>query len=201
MHGYSDRVHHAFTYAAKHYAPQAPSHAPLPFLALPSNVALILARHGADETTLVASILHHLIEIARPSQRSEVEHRIGERFGPVILGIASDAATPRVDESGEPHLWRNRKREMLRQLITMEPRALDIRCADEIHECGSSIATVQRLGPEYLEVHGLDAPREVVAWYDDLSEALDRRIDWPTDPMRDELRRLATRLAALVRGS
>lgn len=201
MNGYSDRVHHAFTYAAKHYAPRAPAHAPLPFLALPSNVALILARHGADETTLVASILHHLIEVARPSERAEVEHRIGERFGSVILGIACDAATPRLAESGEPHGWRNRKREMLRQLITMEPRALDIRCADEIHECGSSIATVQRLGPEYLEVHGFDAPREVVAWYDDLSEALDRRIDWPSDPMRDELRRLAVRLAALVHGS
>jgi len=198
MNGYSDRVHHAFTYVAKHYAPQAPPHAPLPFLALPSNVALILARHGADETTLVASILHHLIEIARPSARAQVEVRIGERFGPVILGIASDAATARVNDAGEPHPWRARKREMLRQLIAMEPRALDIRCADEIHECGTSIATVQRLGPEYLEVHGLDAPREVAGWYDDLSATLDRRVDWPSDPMRDELRRLAVRLSALV---
>src|SRR5690606_12964340 len=134
--------------------------------------------------TLVASILHHLIEIARPSARAQVEVRIGERFGPVILGIASDAATARVNDAGEPHPWRARKRQMLRQLIAMEPRALDIRCADEIHECGTSIATVQRLGPEYLEVHGLDAPREVAGWYDDLSATLDRRVDWPSDPMR-----------------
>jgi hypothetical protein len=28
MHGYSDRINHAFTYAAKHYAPRAPAHAP-----------------------------------------------------------------------------------------------------------------------------------------------------------------------------
>jgi hypothetical protein len=58
---------------------------------------------------------------------------------------------------------------------------------------------VQRLGPEYLEVNGLAASREVVAWYDDLASALGRRLDWPSHPMREELRSLATRLAALVR--
>ena len=199
MHGYSDRINHAFTYAAKHYAPRAPAHAPLPFLAHPSNVAVILVRHGADETTVVASIVHHLIEIASEAERSEVQARICERFGPVVLGVASDASTPRLDPHGESLPWRSRKREVLRQLGTMEPRALDIRCADEIHECGSAIATVQRLGPEYLEVNGMANSREVVAWYDDLASALGRRLDWPSHAMREELRTMAARLAALVR--
>ena len=199
MHGYSDRINHAFTYAAKHYAPRAPAHAPLPFLAHPSNVAVILVRHGADETTVVASIVHHLIEIASETERHEVEQRICERFGPVVLGVACDASTPRFDSHGAAIPWRSRKREVMRQLGTMEPRALDIRCADEIHECGSAVTTVQRLGHEYLEVHGLATSREVVAWYDDLANALGRRLDWPSHPMREELRSLSGRLAALVR--
>lgn len=199
MHGYSDRINHAFSYAAKHYAPRAPAHAPLPFLVHPSNVAIILVRHGADETTVVASIVHHLIEVASAAERADVEHRICERFGSVVLGVARDASTPRLDGHGESLTWRNRKREVMRQLGTMEPRALDIRCADEIHECGSAIATVQRLGPEYLEVNGLAASREVVAWYDDFASALGRRLDWPSHPMREELRTLSGRLAALVR--
>src|SRR5690606_19830220 len=93
MQGYSDRVNHAFTYLAKHYLPRIQRSASLPSLALPANVAIILVRHGAEETTVVASILHHLLEIAAPSERAEVAHRIGERFGPVVLGVASDAAS------------------------------------------------------------------------------------------------------------
>lgn len=198
MHGYSDRIHHALTYLAKHYHPRAPAHAPLPFVAHPSNVALILARHGADETTIVASILHHLLEIAPPAERPGVEGSLRDKFGPVVIGVACDAAAPRVDQFGEPLEWRHRKREVLRQLATIEPRALDIRCANEIHECGSAISVAGRLGTEYLEPHGLGTGRETMAWYDDLTQALVRRVDWPShgllrelDDLSRELRRLA----------
>src|SRR5690606_15880323 len=68
MHGYSDRIHHALSYLAKHYHPHAPADQPLPFVAQPYNLIVILARHGADEITLVAGILHHLIEIAPPPE-------------------------------------------------------------------------------------------------------------------------------------
>ncbi len=176
MRGYSDRINHAFTFAAKHYAPRAPRHAPYAFLAHPANVAVVLLRHGADEVTTVASILHH------------------------VLGICRDAAAPRVDDNGEALPWRMRKREVMRMLATMEPRALDIRCAAEVHECGSAIALVQRLGDEYLEPHGHGHGRELIAWYDDLAAALGRRIDWPAHTLREELRHL-TRELALLTGS
>ncbi len=201
MHGYNDRINHAFTFAAKHYAPRTPSHTRLPMLATPANVALILVRHGADETTVVAAVLHHVLEATPPERRGEMEHRIGLRFGPVVLGVATDASAPRTDPQGALLPWRVRKREVMRQLATMEPRALDIRCADEIHECGSAIALIERLGVEYLEVHGLAGHREVCAWYDDLAAALGRRLDWPSHPMREELRTLAAELATRGRRS
>jgi hypothetical protein len=119
----------------------------------------------------------------------------------VVLGVATDASAPRTDPQGAMLPWRVRKREVMRQLATMEPRALDIRCADEIHECGSAIALIERLGVEYLEVHGLAGHREVCAWYDDLAAALGRRLDWPSHPMREELRTLAAELATLGRRS
>lgn len=197
MHGYSDRINHALTFAAKHFVPRTPSHTRLPMLATPANVALILVRHGADETTVVAAVLHHVLESTAPGQRAEMEHRIGLRFGPVALGVACDATATRLDPMGAPLPWRVRKREVMRLLATMEPRALDIRCADEIHECGTAIALVERLGVEYLEVHGLAGHREVVAWYDDLVAALGRRLDWPSHPMREELRALAAELGML----
>jgi (p)ppGpp synthase/HD superfamily hydrolase len=199
MHGYSDRINHALTYLAKHYAPRAPVHAPHPFLAHPSNVAVILARHGADEITMVAAIIHHLIEIAPPDESEAVVHQLRSKFGSVVTAVAVDAAVCRVDRYGEPATWRHRKREILTRLGTIEPRALDIRCADEIHECGTAIATIQRLGAEYLEPDGRDSAREILAWYDDLVTAVGRRLDWPARTIGDELKTLAQRLAGLVR--
>ena len=201
MHGYSDRINHALTYLAKHYAPRAPVHAPHPFLAHPSNVALILARHGADEITMVAAIIHHLIEIAPPTEGEEVTARLRQKFGAVVTAVAADAAVCRVDHYGEVAPWRHRKREILTRLGTIEPRALDIRCADEIHECGTAIATIQRLGIEYLEPDGRDSAREILAWYDDLVTAVGRRLDWPARSIGDELKTLAERLATLVRAA
>ena len=198
MRGYSDRINHAFTFAAKHYAPRAPRYAPHPYLAQPANVAVILLRHGADETTVVASVLHHLLEICADGERTEMEQKVCDKFGPVVLGVACDAAAPRVDATGEALDWRLRKREVMRLLATMEPRALDIRCADEIHECGAAISVVDVSCKKNLEPQGHANARKVIAWFDDLAAALGRRIDWPGHTLRDELRALTRELASLT---
>jgi hypothetical protein len=190
MYGYSDRINHALTFAAKHLAPRGGGVTVLPSVATPANVAVILARHGADETTIVAGILHHLLE-APTGTSDDLPIKIGAKFGPVVLGVARDAAAPAAD-------WRHRKRAILTSIVTMEPRALDIRCAAEIHECGSAIALIERLGPEYLEIHGLGTPHETAAWYGDAASALGRRIDWPARALRSELAALASRLSTLI---
>ncbi len=198
MHGYSDRIHHALSYLAKHYHPHAPADQPLPFVAQPYNLIVILARHGADEITLVAGILHHLIEIAPPPERDRVEATLCDKFGPVVLSVASDAAAGRVDATGAPRSPRHRRRDILRQLMVIDPRALDIRCASAIHDCGSALSVVERLGPEYLEPQGHGARHETLDWYDDLLHAFGRRIDWPSTAMRLELGQLTDQLRHLV---
>lgn len=201
MLGYSDRINHAFAFAAKHYAPRAPAHAPMPFLAHPSNVAVILARHGADETTIVAGILHHVLEAVPDGDRDPLVQKIGEKFGAVVRGVACDALCPAVDGRGDPVAWRVRKRAVLAGVLLMDPRALDIRVADEIHELGTATALVERLGSEYLGSHGLGSAPELGAWLGDLASALDRRLDWPGRSLREELAMLATRFrTAMGRG-
>lgn len=197
--GYSDRINHAFAFAAKHHGPRAPAHAPLPFLAHPANVAVILARYGADETTLVAAIIHLVLESTPGHDLATVERKVSEKFGAVVLGVAREAAATSVDEHGEPIPWRRRKRALLNQVLVIHPRAIDIRCAAEIHECGSAIALATRLGPEYLEPQGFAPFRDVLAWHADLRSALTRRPDWTTIGMRRELESLSARLASLAR--
>lgn len=199
MLGYSDRIAHALTYLAKHYHPLAPAGESLPFLAEPSNVAIILSRHGADEITIVAGLLHHLLEASPAERREAVRSAMSVRFGAVAAGVASDAALPLLSEQGTPIPWRNRRRDLLGQVAICDPRALDIRCAAELHACGGAISLVRRLGPEYLELYGQGGGREAVDWYEDLHLALGRREDWPSVSLHHELGRLTSQLRLLAR--
>ena len=68
--GYSDRIAHALAFTAK-YAPTSRGPGTGPGKTThPANVALILARHGCDETTIVAGILAVLLNGMEPARRT-----------------------------------------------------------------------------------------------------------------------------------
>src|SRR3954465_13518672 len=150
MNGYSDRINHAFAFAAKYHGAVAPAGAGMDYLAHPANVAIILARYDCRQITIVAGILHHVLEEALPDQRPNLERKITDKFGPVVLAVAKDALEPKFDRRGSERAWQARKQEYLTQLAIAEPRALDICVADEIHACGSTMTPLPRLGVEYL---------------------------------------------------
>ena len=198
MNGYSDDINHAFAFATKYRAPYAPVEGAMTFLAHPANVAVILARHGADEVTLVAGILHHVLEVTPQRHHADVRAKIEDKFGVAVLLLAREAFEGYEDERGIPLSWLQRKRTLLHQLLVMSPRAIDICCADEIHQCGTSLAIVERLGGEYLSLHGLPSSAPELGCYDDILAALDRRTDWHARGMKNELHSLKTRLEAAL---
>ncbi len=197
MHGYSDRINHAFAFAAKYYGAVAPVGAGMDYLAHPANVAIILARYGCEQVTIVAGILHHVLEETPPGSRPVLERKIADKFGPVALAIAKDALEPKYDARGAERGWQARKQEYLGQLAAAEPRALDICVADELHACGSTITALRRLGVEYLRTLSRAGSAQTIWWYRSMLEILDARSDWPRREMLSELRILST---DLVRG-
>src|SRR5262245_43756122 len=197
MHGYSDRINHAFAFAAKYYVTLAPVGAGMDYLAHPANVAIILARYGCEQVTIVAGIVHHVLEEATPGSRPALERKIADKFGSVALAIAKDALEPKYDARGVERGWQARKQEYLGQLAAAEPRALDICVADELHACGSTITALRRLGVEYLRTLSRAGSAQTIWWYRSMLEILDARPDWPRREMLSELRILST---DLVRG-
>lgn len=199
MHGYSDRIHHAFAFAAKHHTANAPLAGRIDALAHPANLAVILARYTLEQPTVVAGILHLPLEGARPTERAGLEQKIGEKFGPVVLAIARDAVEPRHDLRGKELPWRTAKLEFLAHLTTAEPRALDIAVADEMHNCGVTLTALRRLGVEYVRTYAAASSDQTIWWYRSLLEVLDDRPDWPHREMLDELRLLSTDLVRALR--
>jgi hypothetical protein len=198
MNGYSDDINHAFAFAAKYRAPYAPVEGAMTYFAHPANVAVILARHGADEVTLVAAIVHNVIEVTPRRDHLEIFGKIEDKFGIAVLKLAREAVEASDDDRGLPLSWLQRKYALINQLLLMSSRALDICCGDEIHQCGTALAIAERLGPEYLAPSGMPSTVTELCCYDDILDALDRRGDWHTRGMKSELHSLKLRLKAAL---
>src|SRR5262249_56985769 len=97
MHGYSDRINHAFAFAAKYYNVLAPAGAGVDYLAHPANVAVILTRYGCEQVTIVAGILHHLLEERPPHRSPLLERKIGGKLPTVVPALATGTPRPQVD--------------------------------------------------------------------------------------------------------
>jgi (p)ppGpp synthase/HD superfamily hydrolase len=199
MHGYSDRINHAFAFAAKYYNALAPVGGGMDYLAHPANVAVILSRYGCEQVTIVAGILHHVLEESPPDQWPVLEQKITDKFGPVVLAVAKDALEPKFDRRGMERPWQTCKQEYLTQLATAEPRALDIITADEIHGCGSTMTALRRLGVEYLRTVSRAGSEQTIWWYRSLLEILAAREDWPRREMLAELRLMSVDLVQSLR--
>jgi (p)ppGpp synthase/HD superfamily hydrolase len=197
MLGYSDRINHALAFAAKHRGGAASGSSDMASIAQPANLAIILTRYGCDHVTVEAGILHHVLEECHPEQRPTMEHKIGNKFGPVVLAVAREAAEPKYDRFGRERPWQVYKRDHLAQLAAAEPRAVDICVADEIHRCGSVLAALRRLGVEYLRTVSRAGSDQAIWWYCSLLEVLEARTEWTRREMLGELRILS---ADLIRG-
>ena len=199
MHGYSDRIHHAFAFAAKHYVPRAPATGSAEFIAHPGNLAVILSRYSADQPTVVAGVLHLVLEETVPEARQGMEQSIGIKFGSVVLAIARDAVETRFDARGGELPWRAVKHDYLAHLGVAEPRAVDICVADEIHCAGLTLTALRRLGAEYVRTVSSASSEQTVWWYRSLLELLAQRSDWQRPDMLDELRVLSADVVRALR--
>ena len=201
MLGYSDRINHAFAFAAKYHGAVAPPGAGMDYVAHPANVAVILARYGCEQATIVAGILHHVLEETASEHRAVLERKIADKFGPVVLAIARDAVEPKLDRRGAERSWQSCKQEYLTLLALAEPRALDIIVADELHACGSTHTALRRLGFESLRTVSRAGSDQTIWWYRSMLEILESRSEWPRREMLSELRVLSTDLVRCLRSS
>src|SRR4051795_1327091 len=118
INGYSDRINHALAFAAKHHDRQVRKGTKLPYLTHPANVAVILTRYGRDNDTVVAGILHDVIEdcVRDGYTRDMLEQRIGDKFGARVLETVLSVTQRQVDEEGIELSSEERKDDYLARL-------------------------------------------------------------------------------------
>ncbi len=196
--GYSDRINHAFAFAAKHHDRQVRKGTRLPYLTHPANVAVILTRYGQDEQTVVAGVLHDVIEdcVRDGYTRDMLEQRIGDKFGPDVLETVLAVTQRQVDEEGIELSSEERKDDYLARLAAASARARWVCAADKIHNGNSIVADLKRtLDPDTVWSRFNAGRVGTVRWYRRVHDRLrELRFD---APIMDELREVAEELEHL----
>jgi (p)ppGpp synthase/HD superfamily hydrolase len=146
MIGYSDRINHAFAFAAKHHDRQVRKGTRLPYLTQPANVAVILTRYGRDEETVIAGILHDVIEdcVREGWTREMLEDRIASKFGQPVLDAVLSVTKRRVDDDGMEFSREEARTDYLERLADASDAARWVCAADKVHNAGSILADLRR---------------------------------------------------------
>ena len=200
--GYSDRINHAFAFAAKHHDRQVRKGTRLPYLTHPANVAVILTRYGQDEQTIVAGILHDVIEdcVRDGFTRDMLEQRIGDKFGPEVLDTVLAVTQRQVDEEGIELSSEERRDDYLARLAAASDSARWVCAADKIHNGASIVADLKRtLDPDTVWSRFSAGRLGTVRWYRRVYERL-REIGFGA-PIMAELREVAEELEQLGAGA
>jgi len=197
--GYSDRINHAFAFAAKHHDRQVRKGTRLPYLTHPANVAVILTRYDRDESTIIAGILHDVIEdcVRGGYTRDMLEQRIGDKFGAEVLDTVLAVTHRQVDEEGVELSNEERKDDYLARLAGASDRARWVCAADKIHNGSSILADLNRtLDPDTVWSRFNVGRSGTVRWYRRVHDRL-RELGFAA-PIMEELGEVAAALEAVA---
>jgi (p)ppGpp synthase/HD superfamily hydrolase len=195
MTGYSDRINHAFAFAAKHHDQQVRKGTRLPYLTHPANVAIILTRYGCSEDTVVAGILHDVVEdcVRDNMTREMLEERIGRKFGDGVLATVLMVTHRKMDDDGIELSSEDKKNDYLERLSLANADALWVCAADKVHNANSILSDLRRTSfPETVWGRFNVGKEGTVAWYRRVAVRL-REVGFAA-PIVDELEAAAAGL-------
>jgi (p)ppGpp synthase/HD superfamily hydrolase len=173
--GYSDRINHALAFAAKHHDRQVRKGTRLPYLTHPANVAVILTRYDQDEGTVVAGILHDVVEdcVSEDYTRDMLVQRIADKFGADVLDTLLAVTHRRRDDDGMEFSTDERKQDYLDRLSAADERARWVCAADKLHNGHTILSDLRRtLDPDTVWGRFSAGREGTVRWYRDVYERL-----------------------------
>ncbi len=154
----SEGFRRAVAFAAVGHRDQVRRGSGVPYIVHPLLVARIVEEARFDELTVIAALLHDLVEDT-PITLNE----IGMRFPKTVADIVAGCTEVKLDPDGRPIPWENRKRahlDRLRVKARLEVRAVML--ADKLDNLWSIQDDLKAGRPVWDQFH---ADRERVLWY------------------------------------
>lgn len=168
MNVFSAGVERALLVAFEAHAGQRRKATRTDYIAHPVQVALMLARVGADDVTLQAALLHDVVEDCD----GWTLERLGDEFGDEVR----ETVAPLTEVKGGT--WRERKEAALAHVPSMTPRSAAVKAADKTHNMRSLWQSLEEADdPEDVWQHFSRGPEETIEFAGRLVRALAERLE------------------------
>ncbi len=153
----TSRLERALRWATECHQGQTRRNSRTPYFEHVVAVALILDRAGFDEDTVIAGLLHDVVEDTGATFAD-----VAERFGPAVAETVRHCSEMKVDAFGHKRPWIDRKRDHLAAMSVAPANARAVMLADKLHNLISIELDLLEGRPVWSEFH---ADREQVLWY------------------------------------
>lgn len=151
------RLERAFRWAAVMHHGQTRKASDVPYFAHVAAVALILARAGFDEDTIIAGLLHDIVE-----DTSATLEDVRAAFGETVGAIVGECSETKHDGEGRKRPWIDRKRDHLAALAGSGVATRAVVLADKLHNLTTIELDLDQGVPVWDR---FNAPRADVLWY------------------------------------
>ncbi|MFC1609352.1 HD domain-containing protein [Myxococcota bacterium] len=182
---YSSRIDAALTFAAQKHAGQRRKGSSTPYVVHPMHVAWLLQAYGHDEDTVIAGILHDVLEDTSCT-RGELEGRFGKTVTDTVWEVT---------EPDKSLSWEERKRNAVARMHHMSPSGRAVTCADKAHNL-HTIADALERGERHVFERLKRGPAQQLEYHRHALEALSVGCD---HPILGELGGALERVEGLVR--
>lgn len=175
VNGYSDRINHALAFAAKHHDQQVRKGTRLPYVTNAANVAIILTRYGQDDGTVVAGILHDVVDdcVREGWTRAMLESRLAEKFGGDVLEVVLAVTRRRLDDDGTEMDREQRGADYVKRLATADDRARWVAAAHVLHDANTVLADLRRtVDPAAVWSRNLGGRAQTISGFGAIRDAL-----------------------------
>lgn len=135
---YSDRIEKAIRLSVQAHAGQVRKADPhIPYATHPFHVALIVRQAGGDEDSVIAALLHDVLEDTDVTPE-DLDEGFGSRVTALVREVSEDKTLP----------WEERKARMVEQLRGASPEAALVAAADKVHNLETLVEAHSRKGTE-----------------------------------------------------
>jgi (p)ppGpp synthase/HD superfamily hydrolase len=139
----------------------------VPYIIHPYSVAFMVAKYTSNEDTIVAALLHDVLEDVKKEKYSDKD--LIKDFGRKVYNIikeVSEAKHAGMTKEQELKTWMARKTETIDHLKNHSQASLLICAADKIHNLQSLVSGLKKYGDGYFKNFNAPEPkRENYQWY------------------------------------
>jgi (p)ppGpp synthase/HD superfamily hydrolase len=160
----------------------------LPYISHPFSVAWILSGYTNDEDTIMAGLLHDILEDVPGCCFEDLSRDFGAEAAGIVKELTEDK-DPNVPEDGRA-TWKYRKEKYLRSLEHVSENALMVCAADKMHNLQSMVEAQGEQGDKVWKKFNA-SPVQLLWFHEEVLKVLERRLQ--SDIVRDyekELQRL-----------